>query len=189
MNGDTCDLYRQINYPSFGGLTPDFQSSDSAPNGKMAACQLGVAVGVLGFLVGSVALVDAYLYLREIVPPMSRPAFVYIIEWLAYLIMTVLWCAYAIISALGYVATCINTVCTTPGNEVAFPSRPVVLTTVVFTWLSLMPWASDFGLITREHFRRVNYRKQMQENEEHNAAVTGGGADAMPENPNATASR
>jgi hypothetical protein len=159
---DTCDLYRTISFPSYG-FNPVFVSTASSPNGNMAVCNLGISAGVIGLVVGLVALIDALRLLRGRVQPIDRPAAVYVIEWVVYLIMMILWCVTAIFLALGYVSTCNGSVCNDAVNKNAWSTQAVALTAVVFAWLSLMPWASDFGLITREYFRRINYHRQLKE--------------------------
>ena len=161
----TCDLYRFIDYPSYG-FQPILVSNDSTPNGNMTACRFSVSVAVIGIVVGFGLLVDAIMLARGVVKPIGRPAIVYFVEWLSALALAALWCVSAIYTGLGYISTCNGSLCYDPANDGAFGKQAIALTAVIFAWLSLVPWSLDFGLVTREYFRRLNYRRQMKEDEE-----------------------
>ena len=161
----TCDLFRTYNYPSYAAI-PVYTSSASTASGSTSACSLGIASGVIGLFVAVTALMDAFMLLGGRVPPIDRDPAVYIIEWVAYLILSLLWCVTAIVLALGYVSSCNGVVCTDPANKGVWSTQAVALVAVVFAWLSIMPWASDFGLVSREYFRRVTYHRQIEENNE-----------------------
>ena len=177
----TCDLYRFIDYPSYD-FQPILVSTDSSPTGNLNACRYSVSVAVLGIAVGFFLLIDAIRLARGAVKPIGRSAFVYVLEWFSAFALAALWCVSAIYTGLGYVSTCSGSVCYEAANDGAFASQAIALTAVIFAWLSLVPWSLDFGLVTREYFRRLNYRRQMKEDEEiaRSKAQTAAGGDAPP---------
>jgi hypothetical protein len=185
----TCDLFRTFSYPSYGN-NPNFNFQDSASvNGNMAACRFGVAVAVLGLVAGLVFLLDGVLLMQRRVPPMGRSPWVYLTEWFTYLAMMALWCVNAIYLALGYISSCNGTTCFVPGNEDTFATQQMALVGVIFSWLSLVPWSCDFGLVTREYFRRLRYTQQLKEHEGRELEKAGSESGSERTNPTDTIGR